>query len=148
MFGRRHTGKSKMFVFLFQMFHRCQRLVHQIGNKSKFGTAQEQKLTVNVTSSLARGLQDLSTNFRQGQSKYLKSEWILYHYTGRTTRPCLWNTLHTQVICSYIHDLIRKPHSCVFLVEISHEWFSWPGNPQDFGQIFERKFFFSFLSYI
>ncbi|XP_064641463.1 syntaxin-16-like isoform X2 [Lineus longissimus] len=55
-----------------QMFHRCQRLVHQIGNKSKFGTSQEQKLTVNVTSSLARGLQDLSTNFRQGQSKYLK----------------------------------------------------------------------------
>jgi hypothetical protein len=27
------------------------------------------------------------------------------------------------------HNTIRKPHECVFWVEMSHEWFSWPGNP-------------------
>jgi hypothetical protein len=26
---------------------------------------------------------------------------------------------------------IRKLHECVFGVKISHEWFSWPGNPRD-----------------
>jgi hypothetical protein len=28
--------------------------------------------------------------------------------------------------------IIRKPHKCVFWVEISHEWFSWPGGRVDF----------------
>jgi hypothetical protein len=27
--------------------------------------------------------------------------------------------------------VIRKPHECVFWVEISHKWFCWPGNPRD-----------------
>jgi hypothetical protein len=33
------------------------------------------------------------------------------------------------VCCVAIKNRIRKPHECVFWVEISHEWLSWPGNP-------------------
>jgi len=55
-----------------QMLMRCQRLVQQISAKSRLGTSQEQKLTCNITSSLARTIQDLSGNFRRGQSSYLK----------------------------------------------------------------------------
>jgi hypothetical protein len=28
-----------------------------------------------------------------------------------------------------VYDQIRKLHECVFWVEISHSWFSWPGKP-------------------
>ncbi|XP_064599143.1 syntaxin-16-like [Liolophura sinensis] len=55
-----------------QLFGRCQRLVHQIGSKSRLGTEQEKKLSLNITSSLARGLTEMSTNFRKSQSSYLR----------------------------------------------------------------------------
>ncbi|KAK6174410.1 hypothetical protein SNE40_017693 [Patella caerulea] len=55
-----------------QMFTRCQRLVHQISNKSQQGTAQERKLSINIVSSLARMIQEMSSNFRKSQSTYLK----------------------------------------------------------------------------
>lgn len=57
-----------------QMFMRCQRLVQQISSKSRVGSQQEQKLTGNIVSSIARTLQDLSTTFRKAQSSYLKSK--------------------------------------------------------------------------
>ncbi|XP_002735079.1 syntaxin-16-like isoform X1 [Saccoglossus kowalevskii] len=55
-----------------QMFHRCQRNIQQIGLKSRMATPQERKVTKNIMSSLAASLQDLSINFRRGQSAYLK----------------------------------------------------------------------------
>ncbi|XP_077982254.1 syntaxin-16-like isoform X2 [Glandiceps talaboti] len=55
-----------------QMFHRCQRNIQQIGNKSRSASTQEKRVTKNIMSSLATSLQDLSINFRRGQSAYLK----------------------------------------------------------------------------
>lgn len=72
-----HTFIFGILVFP-QMFGRCQRLVQQIGAKSRGGSTQEQRLTINITSSLARTVTELSTNFRKSQSDYLKSE---YHAT-------------------------------------------------------------------
>ena len=57
------------------MFHRCQRLVQQISRRSSYGNAQDVRLTQNITSSLARTLQELSTNFRKGQSAYLRRKF-------------------------------------------------------------------------
>ena len=56
------------------MFHRCQRLVQKISRKNT--TIEEAKLTTNITCSLVRTLQDLSTNFRKGQSAYLRSKYL------------------------------------------------------------------------
>lgn len=58
----------------FQMFWRCQRLVQQISCRSRAGSRQEQRLTTNVVSSIARTVQELSLNFRQNQSTYLRSK--------------------------------------------------------------------------
>ncbi|XP_070574996.1 syntaxin-16-like isoform X2 [Ptychodera flava] len=55
-----------------QMFHRCQRNIQYIGSKSRMGSDQERKVTKNIMSSLATSLQELSINFRKGQSAYLK----------------------------------------------------------------------------
>ncbi|XP_048351838.1 syntaxin-16 isoform X4 [Sphaerodactylus townsendi] len=55
-----------------QLFHRCQRAVQTLHGRSRACTEQEQRLLKNVVSSLAQSLQDLSTNFRHGQSDYLK----------------------------------------------------------------------------
>ncbi|KAM6454967.1 syntaxin-16 isoform 3-T3 [Liasis olivaceus] len=55
-----------------QLFHRCQRAVQGLHNKSRSCTDQECRLLKNVVSSLAQSLQDLSTSFRHGQSDYLK----------------------------------------------------------------------------
>ncbi|CAH1779246.1 unnamed protein product [Owenia fusiformis] len=55
-----------------QMFMRCQRLVQKINSRSNQGTTQERKLSQNIVSSLARTLQELSTNFRKSQSAYLR----------------------------------------------------------------------------
>ncbi|XP_046544127.1 syntaxin-16-like [Haliotis rubra] len=55
-----------------QMFTRCQRLVHSIGSRSLHGTNQEKRLSANILSSLARAIQEMSTNFRKSQSNYLR----------------------------------------------------------------------------
>ncbi|XP_015253394.1 PREDICTED: syntaxin-16 isoform X2 [Cyprinodon variegatus] len=55
-----------------QMFHRCQRAVTGLQSRRGHCTEQEERLLVNVVSSLAQSLQDLSTNFRHTQSSYLK----------------------------------------------------------------------------
>lgn len=55
-----------------QMFHECQGSIQRIGRQSRSATKQEQRLLKNVMSSLAVSLQDLSLNFRKGQSSYLK----------------------------------------------------------------------------
>uniref|UniRef100_A0A096M2M2 Syntaxin 16 n=1 Tax=Poecilia formosa TaxID=48698 RepID=A0A096M2M2_POEFO len=55
-----------------QMFHRCQRSVTGLQSRRGHCTEQEERLLVNVVSSLAQSLQDLSTNFRHTQSSYLK----------------------------------------------------------------------------
>ena len=67
-------GLYFMYCACLQMFHRCQRTVQQINNRSRLGNAQEQKLTLNIVSSLARSIQDLSLNFKRSQSSYLQSE--------------------------------------------------------------------------
>ncbi|KAK6981914.1 syntaxin-16 [Biomphalaria glabrata] len=55
-----------------QMFFHTQRLVQQINNQSHRGSAHEQKLTMNIVSSVARTMQEMSTNFRKSQSAYLR----------------------------------------------------------------------------
>ena len=58
------------------MFHQCQGSIQRIGRQSRGTSKQEQRLLKNVMSSLAVSLQDLSLNFRKGQSSYLKSKFI------------------------------------------------------------------------
>lgn len=55
-----------------QMFHQCQAAVQRLSKQSRGATNQAQRLLKNVVSSLAVSLQELSTNFRKGQSSYLK----------------------------------------------------------------------------
>ncbi|XP_059164464.1 LOW QUALITY PROTEIN: syntaxin-16-like [Physella acuta] len=55
-----------------QMFSHCQRLVQQINNQSHRGSGHEQKLTQNIVASVARTMQEMSTNFRKSQSAYLR----------------------------------------------------------------------------
>ena len=55
------------------MFHQCQAAVQRLSKQSRGATNQAQRLLKNVVSSLAVSLQELSTNFRKGQSSYLKS---------------------------------------------------------------------------
>jgi hypothetical protein len=35
-----------------------------------------------------------------------------------------------RICLNILWKIIRKAHECVFWVEISHKWFSWPGNPR------------------
>ena len=78
-----------------QMFMRSQRLVQQISAKGRLAGDQEFKLTRNITSSLARSLQELSTNFRKGQSSYLRSKhaYLCFH----TFSPFKVNLYHDLV---------------------------------------------------
>lgn len=55
-----------------QILMRCQRVVQRINSRCHQGSSNEQRLTKNIVSSLARSLQDLSTNFRRAQSSYLR----------------------------------------------------------------------------
>ncbi|GAB1607315.1 syntaxin-16-like [Argonauta hians] len=55
-----------------QIFTHCQNLIHQISRRSKSGTPQEIKLCKNIVSSLARTIQEMSTNFKRCQSSYLQ----------------------------------------------------------------------------
>ena len=65
--------KTDQISFHLKMFHQCQGSIQRIGRQSRNASKQEQRLLRNVMSSLAVSLQDLSTNFRKGQSSYLKS---------------------------------------------------------------------------
>ena len=69
-----HSATCLDVATCLQMFSRCQRLVQQINQRSRYSSLQEQKLTLNVVSSLARTLQELSNNFRKSQSTYLRSK--------------------------------------------------------------------------
>ena len=64
-----------IFLLVFQMFSHCHRLVQQIRSRSLQGKQLEQKMAQNIVSSLARSLQEMSSNFRRSQSAYLKSKW-------------------------------------------------------------------------
>ncbi|XP_032830702.2 syntaxin-16 isoform X1 [Petromyzon marinus] len=55
-----------------QMFHRCQRAVQALQNRARGRGEQERRILANVVSSLAQGLQELSTAFRHAQSGYLR----------------------------------------------------------------------------
>ena len=57
---------------------RCQRIVQRINSHCHQGSTNEQRLTKNIVSSLARSLQDLSSNFRRAQSSYLRSMEFLW----------------------------------------------------------------------
>jgi hypothetical protein len=61
------------------MFGHCQHLVQKMAARSRGSTKAEQKLTQNIVASIVRTLQELSTNFKQSQSSYLRSEFCIYH---------------------------------------------------------------------
>ena len=67
--------KTDQVSLYLKMFHQCQGSIQRIGRQSRNASKQEQRLLRNVMSSLAVSLQDLSTNFRKGQSSYLKSRF-------------------------------------------------------------------------
>jgi len=55
------------------MFHRGQRTVQQLSASARLVSDMELRLNRNITSSVARSLQELSAAFRSSQSAYLKS---------------------------------------------------------------------------
>ena len=55
------------------MFHRGQRTVQQLSASARLVSDMELRLNRNITSSVARSLQELSSTFRSSQSAYLKS---------------------------------------------------------------------------
>ncbi|XP_076337866.1 syntaxin-16-like isoform X2 [Tachypleus tridentatus] len=56
-----------------RMFTHCQRLIHQIGSRSRGASLQESRVNKNVVVSLAGALQNLSVTVRSAQSSYLKN---------------------------------------------------------------------------
>ena len=56
-----------------QMFHHGQRAVQRLNASSRLVSDMELQLNRNITSSVARSLQELSSAFRSSQSAYLKS---------------------------------------------------------------------------
>ena len=57
------------------MFHRGQRTVQQLRASARLVSDMELRLNHNITSSVARSLQELSSSFRSSQSAYLKSTY-------------------------------------------------------------------------
>ena len=63
-----------LYICFSQMFSRAKRGLQSIQSQSRHATDQERKVAKNVIQSLAITLQELSSNFRQSQSSYLKRE--------------------------------------------------------------------------
>ena len=76
-----------------QIFTNCHRVVQQIKCYGQRGNPVEQKLAHNVLMSVARTLQDLSTEFRQSQSTYLRS----------TSTFCCCSTTGGSRFCACCH---------------------------------------------
>lgn len=55
------------------MFHHGQHTVRQLNASARLVSDVELRLNRNITSSVARSLQELSSSFRSSQSAYLKS---------------------------------------------------------------------------
>ena len=55
------------------MFHRGRHTVQQLNASARLVSDMELRLNRNITSSVARSLQELSSAFRSSQSAYLKS---------------------------------------------------------------------------
>ncbi|XP_013783087.1 syntaxin-16-like [Limulus polyphemus] len=56
-----------------RIFTHCQRLIHQIGSRSRGASLQESRVNKNVVVSLVGALQDLFVTFRSAQGSYLKN---------------------------------------------------------------------------
>jgi len=56
-----------------QMFHHGQRTLQRLNASARLISDMELRLNHNITSSVARSLQELSSAFRSSQSAYLKS---------------------------------------------------------------------------
>lgn len=63
--------------FVMQMFQDSQKLVEQVSRAVRKATPQQAKLAGNVASSLAQELQDMSAEFRNTQSRYLDSKFMI-----------------------------------------------------------------------
>lgn len=55
-----------------RMFHHCQKIIHQIRERSRGTTSQDYQVSQNVVSSLVSSLQELSTKFHSAQSEHLR----------------------------------------------------------------------------
>ena len=101
-----------------QILMRCQRIVQRINSHCHQGSTNEQRLTKNIVSSLARSLQDLSSNFRRAQSSYLRSiEFLwrpasMYYIMLRFCEPYLtaswtiWVQLFSCILLSAIGVIV------------------------------------------
>jgi len=70
-----------MPVDIVQMFHHGQRTVQRLNASARLVSDLELQLNRNITSSVARSLQELSSTFRSAQSAYLKSTHNLVELT-------------------------------------------------------------------
>lgn len=73
-----HNFFAFFSTFFLQIFSHCQNLIHQISRRSKSGTHQEIRLCKNIVCSLARTIQEMSTNFKKFQSSYLQREYCFF----------------------------------------------------------------------
>ena len=64
-----------------QMFHHGQHTVQRLNASARLVSDLELQLNRNMTSSVARSLQELSSTFRSAQSAYLKSMHTLVELT-------------------------------------------------------------------
>jgi syntaxin 16 len=65
-----------------QQFHSAKNKIKRIGAEGKRGSSQhEQQMSVNIQTSLASKVQDISSSFRKKQSLYLQSKLIALHFT-------------------------------------------------------------------
>ncbi|XP_054724419.1 syntaxin-16-like isoform X2 [Uloborus diversus] len=55
-----------------RMFHHCQKIIHQIRERSRGTTARDFQVSQNVLSSLVSSLQELSSRFHSTQSEHLR----------------------------------------------------------------------------
>ncbi|KFM64741.1 Syntaxin-16, partial [Stegodyphus mimosarum] len=55
-----------------RMFHHCQKIIHQIRERSRGTTSREHQVSQNVLSSLVSSLQELSSKFHSAQSEHLR----------------------------------------------------------------------------
>lgn len=60
------------------MFHHCQKIIHQIRERSQGTTSREFQVSQNVLSSLVSSLQELSSKFHSAQSEHLRRMYFTF----------------------------------------------------------------------
>ncbi|GIY44871.1 syntaxin-16 [Caerostris darwini] len=103
-----------------RMFHHCQKIIHQIRERSRGTTSQDYQVSQNVVSSLVTSLQELSAKFHSAQSEHLRQL--------RSRRRNLNNSLiqlmyqETMIVQCSIHCKMMALLRVSLVLEISNCW--------------------------